>query len=373
MAQSFAPQADGRIGWRGDHRTDANVGALPPNDFPASLRREKRRAERSHRPLSIVLYRVNPSPVESGNDEGVLLELLHETCRATDVIGHVGDEWIAVLCPDTDTQGMQGFIKKIESAAKGSRFTAVAATYPDRLFDLLAGGQMLSPQEHQLVVTEFDRHGNRGYCLKRSLDVVGAILGIVFTAPLMIAVATTVALTSKGPVIFRQTRLGMHGRPFVFYKFRSMAVGTDDSVHRDFVSALINGETRERSADAGTATPVYKLRTDPRVTPVGRIIRMTSLDELPQFFNVLKGDMSLVGPRPPLPYEAANYQAWHLRRILSARPGITGLWQVEGRSRVSFNDMVRMDLRYIRQCSLWLDLKILARTVRVVLRCEGAV
>jgi lipopolysaccharide/colanic/teichoic acid biosynthesis glycosyltransferase len=120
------------------------------------------------------------------------------------------------------------------------------------------------------------------------------------------------------------------------------------------------------------ADPMYKIKADPRVTPVGRFIRKTSIDELPQLFNVLKGEMSLIGPRPPLPYEAENYQSWHLRRVLDIRPGITGLWQVEGRSKVSFDEMVRMDLRYVRGCSLSLDLRILAKTVLVVLNCKGA-
>jgi len=118
--------------------------------------------------------------------------------------------------------------------------------------------------------------------------------------------------------------------------------------------------------------PLYKIQSDPRTTPVGRFIRKTSLDELPQLFNVLKGDMSLVGPRPPLPYEAEKYQSWHFRRVLQVRPGITGLWQVEGRSTTSFDDMVRLDLRYIRNWSLWLDLKILLKTIKVVLRRDGA-
>jgi lipopolysaccharide/colanic/teichoic acid biosynthesis glycosyltransferase len=165
--------------------------------------------------------------------------------------------------------------------------------------------------------------------------------------------------------------LGKGGVPFVFYKFRSMVTNGDDSIHRAFVANLIKGED-EANAKAEEGAPVYKIKADPRVTRIGRFIRKTSIDELPQFFNVLKGEMSLVGPRPPIPYEAANYQPWHLRRILAANPGLTGLWQVEGRSRVSFNDMVRMDLRYIRESSLSLDIKILLKTVLVVLRCDGA-
>ena len=151
-----------------------------------------------------------------------------------------------------------------------------------------------------------------------------------------------------------------------------MAAGGDDRIHRAYVADLIDGKPDPRESSGDTGQRLYKLQSDPRITPVGRFIRKTSIDELPQLFNVLKGDMSLVGPRPPIPYEAARYQAWHLRRLLSAKPGMTGLWQVEGRSKVSFDEMVRMDLRYIRDCSLDMDLRILAKTVKVVLRCEGA-
>jgi lipopolysaccharide/colanic/teichoic acid biosynthesis glycosyltransferase len=178
-------------------------------------------------------------------------------------------------------------------------------------------------------------------------------------------------LTSPGPVVFKQTRLGYRGVPFDFYKFRSMSLNADDRVHREYVASLINGNHAAIN-QGNAAKPMYKLKSDPRVTPVGRIIRKTSMDELPQLFNVLKGDMSLVGPRPPLPYEAKQYQAWHLRRILGIKPGITGPWQVDGRSKVCFDDMVRMDLRYIRNCSLTFDLKILLKTLVVVVKREGA-
>ena len=194
---------------------------------------------------------------------------------------------------------------------------------------------------------------------------------MVLLSPVMLITALAVAATSPGPVILKQVRLGKNGVPFVFYKFRSMVANTDDRIHREYVTSLINGDL-EKINQGSPAKPLYKIEFDPRVTKVGRIIRKTSIDELPQLFNVLKGDMSLVGPRPPLPYEAENYQSWHLRRILEAKPGMTGLWQVEGRSKICFDEMVRRDLRYIQSCSLLLDLRILLKTIKVVFRCEGA-
>jgi lipopolysaccharide/colanic/teichoic acid biosynthesis glycosyltransferase len=150
-----------------------------------------------------------------------------------------------------------------------------------------------------------------------------------------------------------------------------MHCNADDRIHRDYVGKLITGDL-DSINQGGKAKPLYKMKDDPRVTRVGRLIRKTSMDELPQLFNVLRGEMSLVGPRPPLPYEAEKYQSWHLRRVLEVKPGITGVWQVSGRSKTSFDDMVRMDLRYTRTCSLALDLKILIKTVKVVLEGDGA-
>jgi lipopolysaccharide/colanic/teichoic acid biosynthesis glycosyltransferase len=177
-------------------------------------------------------------------------------------------------------------------------------------------------------------------------------------------------LTSPGAALFKQQRLGRFGAPFEIYKFRSMSAKNDDKAHREYVAKLIQGNLAEiNQGDA--ANPVYKMTRDPRITKVGHFIRKTSIDELPQLFNVLKGDMSLVGPRPPLRYEAEKYQVWHLRRILEVRPGITGLWQVIGRSTTSFDEMVRLDLRYIREWSFWMDVKILLGTVRVVIMRSG--
>jgi lipopolysaccharide/colanic/teichoic acid biosynthesis glycosyltransferase len=207
--------------------------------------------------------------------------------------------------------------------------------------------------------------------MKRALDVVGALAALVLLSPLMIVVALLIKLSSPGPIIFRQQRIGRGGVPFTFYKFRSMRTDNDDRAHREFVASLIDGKTAASGERAGAGAQ-FKMKADPRITPLGRFIRKTSIDEIPQFWNVLKGDMSLVGPRPPVEYESERYKAWHRRRVLELKPGLTGIWQVEGRSRVSFDDMVRMDLRYLRECSLQFDLKILARTALVVVTSEGA-
>jgi lipopolysaccharide/colanic/teichoic acid biosynthesis glycosyltransferase len=205
---------------------------------------------------------------------------------------------------------------------------------------------------------------------KRVMDVVGSLLALIFCLPLLIAIAIAIKLTSKGPVLFCQERLGQFGSRFNFLKFRSMRVNNDANIHREFVKSFIanaNGSTHTSESHSP-----YKIAADPRVTPIGHFLRKTSLDELPQFLNVLMGHMSLVGPRPPVPYEVECYRMWHRTRLLATKPGITGLWQVAGRSRVKFDDMVRMDLRYATSWSLWLDIKILLQTPGAVLSANGA-
>jgi exopolysaccharide biosynthesis polyprenyl glycosylphosphotransferase len=206
---------------------------------------------------------------------------------------------------------------------------------------------------------------------KRAFDITLALLGLLAASLFMLVIAIAIRLDSPGPVLFRQVRLGKNGRPFTFYKFRSMRTDADPELHRRYVQSFIRSELPNTSKDDNPGQPPFKMKQDPRVTRVGHVLRHTSLDELPQLFNILKGEMSFVGPRPPVPYEAIEYQEWHKGR-LAVVPGLTGLWQVNGRSRVSFDEMVRMDLAYIDRQSFWLDLKIIALTVPAVISGRGA-
>lgn len=200
---------------------------------------------------------------------------------------------------------------------------------------------------------------------KRVFDVVFTVVGLVLLFIPFLIIALLIKLTSTGPVFYNHTRIGKDCKPFEFYKFRTMQVGTDDSTHREFVSDFIQADGNGKRGDK-----VKKITNDPRVTSIGRVLRKTSLDELPQLFNVLRGDMSLVGPRPCMPYELDQYQDWHRRR-LSVIPGCTGLWQVAGRSAVDFNDMVILDLFYIDNMSPLFDLRIILRTLPVMLLAKG--
>jgi lipopolysaccharide/colanic/teichoic acid biosynthesis glycosyltransferase len=216
---------------------------------------------------------------------------------------------------------------------------------------------------------------------KRAADVLIALTVLLILAPLLLLIALAVKVSSDGPVIFAQERVGRRRRrhdgrweetTFTFYKFRSMYHNNDDSVHRAFVQQLIiANEERERLTVVKQECTIYKMENDPRITPIGRILRKTSLDELPQLWNVLRGDMSLVGPRPALPYEVALYKPWHKQR-LDVTPGLTGLWQVTARSSVPFDEIIRLDLDYVERQSLWLDIKILALTPIAVISGRGA-
>ena len=204
---------------------------------------------------------------------------------------------------------------------------------------------------------------------KRLIDVFASVLVVVVGFPFFLAIALLIKLTSKGPVFFSQQRIGERGDVFTLYKFRTMRQDADDSIHRDFTRSFIEGRMSNSSLDE-KAPSIYKLADDPRVTSVGNFLRKTSLDELPQFINILRGEMTIVGPRPPLQYELEYYEEWHKFR-LKVKPGLTGLWQVSGRSSVPFNEMVKLDLYYIEHWSLLLDLKIMLRTIPVMLFGSG--
>jgi len=207
--------------------------------------------------------------------------------------------------------------------------------------------------------------------IKRAMDVLGSSMALMLLSPIFLLTTLAIKLSSPGPVLFRQKRIGQYGVPFTCLKFRSMYAVNDPQIHMEYVKRFVRGNV-ESWAPETNGKPIYKLTHDPRLTRVGRFLRKSSLDELPQLLNVFRGEMSMVGPRPAVPYEFEAYDIWHRRRLLEVKPGITGLWQVNGRGRVPFDEMVRLDLRYATTWSLWLDLKILLRTPQAVLSGDGA-
>jgi len=336
------------------------------------LRIEKRRSDRSKAPLSVALFCFEKEEENNFHLIAKFLGPLQKNTRETDTIGWVDQDVIGLLLPDTNEIGVERCLEKIANGNGSLPCSVITGTYPDHLFQRLLNEEQVQPELFPLYLEESHNFSEFQLAVKRGIDFFGALIGFLLFSPLMLVTALVIKGTSHGPVIFKQIRFGQKGIRFPFYKFRSMRWNTDDEIHREYVSNLIKGNLKEINQGDGEK-PLYKIKSDPRVTKVGKVIRKLSIDELPQLYNVLKGEMSLVGPRPPLPYEVEKYRPWHLRRVLEVKPGITGLWQVEGRSKTSFNEMVRLDLRYVRNWSLWLDLKILIKTVKAVIHPNGAV
>jgi exopolysaccharide biosynthesis polyprenyl glycosylphosphotransferase len=344
---------------------------LSPEDFRMELRREKRRVERSAVPMSIVLLELQESVLNNQYQLKQLLHFLRAKTRETDIKGWVHSKAIGLIFLDTNDTGLKKCVDLIVEANGDGLFSVVMGTYPDSLFEELLDETKAEPDFFLHDLDQASEGQTFSLFFKRGLDLFGALVGLLLFSPLMALTALAIKVSSPGPVIFKQIRLGRKGKRFPFYKFRSMEVNNDDRVHREYLANLIEGK-HEALNSGKEDEPFFKIKNDTRITRVGRIIRKLSIDELPQFLNVLKGEMSLVGPRPPILYEVEKYKSWHLRRILEVKPGITGLWQVDGRSRTSFDDMVRLDLRYVKDWSFWMDIKILLKTVSAVLKTKGA-
>ena len=345
-------------------------GCATQAEFHTTLYLEQRRSERSGRPFLLIL--LNAQAIgEAGMRAAMfaaILATLRGSVRETDKLGwYTTASVLGLLFRDVGSAG-PGLVHDLVNKVSAAVTSAVHAPAADAV-QLTA---CLFPQPADKAaessnLSSCSRGAERGVqsALKRAMDIAGSLLGLLLLSPLFLLIAAAVKCSSPGPAIFRQQRVGQSGTVFTFLKFRSMYLSCDPLPHQDYVQAFI--------ADRGAPqNGIYKLTCDTRVTSLGRILRKTSLDELPQFWNVLRGEMSLVGPRPPLPYEFKNYAPWHRRRVLEAKPGMTGLWQVSGRSRTTFDEMVRLDLRYARQKSFWLDLKILLRTPQAVLSGKGA-
>jgi lipopolysaccharide/colanic/teichoic acid biosynthesis glycosyltransferase len=263
---------------------------------------------------------------------------------------------------DADLDGTDGGIAAVEPAAPGTEAAAVVAPAPAAISDERPVEPAPARQERGPVPASV-----RSRYLKRAIDVIGSVAALAALSPVLVTCAAIVRRGSHGPIFFRQQRIGQDGRAFTMLKLRTMYVDADSAVHEAYVKRYIAGAVGDDAADGAR---VFKLVGDARITPAGRWLRRLSIDELPQLINVLRGDMSLVGPRPPLPYEVEHYQPRDLER-LRAKPGITGLWQVSGRNSTTFNEMIDLDLRYITRWSVWLDLWILWRTIPVVLFPDG--
>jgi lipopolysaccharide/colanic/teichoic acid biosynthesis glycosyltransferase len=351
--------------------------------FKRSIAVERKRTERSKEPFLLMLLEAgkHQDREKKGRALDSMVSALQLCTRETDVIGWyksgtiVGVIFTGLVGTDKNSI-LSAILSRVSTTLRdrltSDQFSQVSISFhffPDD-WNHDSNGRPSNPTLYPDLSSRNDRTQSL-LGIKRVMDIAGSGVMLALCGPLLVVIALAIKATSKGPVLFRQQRVGQYGQHFTFLKFRSMRVDNNHSVHQEFVTKLIAGGAK-KDLSSGNGGAVYKLTNDKRITRIGKFLRRTSLDELPQFLNVLKGDMSLVGPRPPIPYEVAAYQTWHRRRVLEVKPGITGLWQVTGRSRVSFDEMVRLDLRYATSWSPWLDFKILMRTPIAVIKGAGA-
>jgi len=351
--------------------------------FNRILALERKRSERSGRPFMLMLLSLDRVPAgENGNDpRRRILSCLSASKRDIDVLGWYRSQSIVgiiftELGKSSNGEVSWSITERIRSNLASNLDLDEIAKIDVSLyiFPEEFGSEQSASQLTLYPDIERKRNSRKNTLLvKRLIDIMGSLIGLIVSAPLFLIISVLIKLTSDGPVLFRQERVGQYGKTFTFLKFRSMFLNNDPSIHREYVKKLIAGTEEKSSCGVGSnETEIFKIQDDPRITPIGKFLRKTSLDELPQFINVLMGDMSLVGPRPPIPYEIEAYDLWHRRRLLDMKPGITGMWQVEGRSRTTFNDMVRLDIYYLSNWSIWLDLRLLFKTPLAVLTSRGA-
>ncbi len=356
---------------------DVDNGLFLPKDvFRRIINREHERANRTGDVFSLVVFVLSKS--REGQDAPKLLaETIASRVRSIDAVGWLDSQHIGILLPETNYAGACHFTDKIcheiLHIRRPPEFEII--TYPsDKLADpdkidpyVFSGKsenkQTRAPLRGGWRFNQSSRNVDYVFCptgwvLKKGLDFFGAGVCLLVFSPFFLAVSIIIKVVSPGPVLYRQQRIGYAGQPFTFLKFRTMCQGADTNGHQAHLAQLIKAE----SSDA----PMAKLDHDPQIIVFGNWLRKSCLDELPQLINVLRGEMSLVGPRPPIPYEVKEYLSWHRGRF-DAIPGMTGLWQVSGKNKLSFSEMVRLDIRYVRERSLWLDGKILFRTPLAIL------
>lgn len=358
-------------------KANSRIQLYTEDFFLHLLLHERKRTERSKNPFSLLLIDISHFTYSKR-----YYKLLHALCkiiftitRDIDLKGwYSSNRIIGILLTNTDADTRDIVVKKIQSVMDREIDTNYLhnIVIKDYSFPGTDTSDKDSDEWNSIIYSSDRFHGTVSPLMewtKRFIDIFGSIVAMILFSPLLIIIPFLIKLTSNGPVFFSQSRLGKYGKPFSLLKYRSMYSDSDSSIHKDYVTKFIHGNN---DAQYGAKDGLFKMVDDPRVTSIGKILRKLSLDELPQLFNVLKGDMSLVGPRPALLYEVEQYDLWHHPRVFEVKPGITGLWQVTGRSTTTFDDMVRLDIQYIRNWTLTLDVKLILLTPFVMFTSKGA-
>ncbi len=363
------------------NRLAQHLAFCDEQSFKQAVTRERKRADRSGRAMVLLLGSLpGRLGVQGTADSTHVAKALSVVASDVDILGWFEpSSVIGLIVPEINPTDLACTCDRLEGKVRSAivlqgnaelaqHLSITMHVYPD---PNMSNEKHVSPLDpllhpelspHRPAIANFQT-------IKRGIDIVFSALLLGVLLPMFALIAVLVKLSSPGPVLFKQMRVGHLMKPFTMYKFRTMYVTADHQAHHDYVSWFI---TASDQVQAEEKPVVFKLTNDSRITPLGRFLRRTSLDELPQLWNVLISDMSLVGPRPPVPYELQQYKPWHRGRLLEAKPGMTGLWQVVGRSRTTFDEMVRLDLRYARTMSLWSDIKILLATPVAMITGKGA-
>ena len=350
---------------------DTEFGFYSEEHFQEMMAVERKRSERSEKRIILLMIDIHKifNALPRNEIARKCAQALRHATREIDVRGwYKSNHTIGIIYTEVKAAGKESILQKNQETLLRVFGRELAASisiacigFPEDCAEIAARNNAITSRFYSpdAAAAASSFVAIVSLAAKRLTDIAGSAALLLLLSPLFIVIGVAIKVFSRGPVFFKQQRLGRGGQPFTFIKFRSMYVNSDSSIHRDYIMSLIKGN---RTAEDKKKTIIYKIQKDPRVTPIGRILRKTSLDELPQLFNVFIGNMSLVGPRPAIPYEAENYHLWHRRRIFEVKPGITGFWQVEGRSTTAFDTMVRMDLHYIRNRSLLWDMKLILKT-----------
>lgn len=351
------------IGSRGRQAHSSKVVINDSPTFRALIHMEKCRVDRGGKEFSLVLFELRHEEGREGEerDSACVIDAIIANLRAVDEIGSLDERRLGVILPSTTMEGGALFARRIAAACGREDLPHEVYTYPRRWLPIVREGDSAPPRDA-------DARGKRirradAFCVrepawKRALDIFGSLCGLALLWPVFLVVAAYIKIVSPGPALFRQDRVGHGGRLFKFVKFRTMRIDNDQAFHKEHIVSMIRSDR-----------PLAKLddKGDRRIIPGGRLLRRSCVDELPQLFNVLRGDMSLVGPRPCLQYEAEEFLRWHAERF-DIMPGLTGLWQVSGKNKLTFQQMIRLDIAYANKMSFWLDLRIILVTVPAIIR-----
>jgi lipopolysaccharide/colanic/teichoic acid biosynthesis glycosyltransferase len=348
-----------------DKKQKKIINIFSEEEFHTILKQERYRTDRSHQSFSLLIFDIK-NIIDNTDIINKYINMLRKRIRLTDTIGWFSENnTIAILLIATDIEGARHIASEIDNTILNNVNPPYNIfNYPNNWNSLSLNGVVSQDTEkktlknNKIILKMENIFIKKLPIWKRTLDILISTMVLIILSPLFLLIAIYIRIMSPGPILFKQQRVGLNGKEFTFYKFRTMKMNNDDSYHQDHLKELIKSEK-----------PMQKLdnQSDPRIIPGGYLLRTSGLDELPQLINIFKGEMSFVGPRPSIPYEVKEFLLWHKSRF-DITPGLTGLWQVSGKNKLSFSQMIRLDISYGKKMSFWLDMFIILKTFPVVFK-----